>query len=122
FGLSYTSFSYDNLKISGTEFSADDVLEASVDVTNTGNLFGEEIVQLYVRDLVGSTVRPVRELKGFDKIGLEPGEKKTVVIKVPIKNLGFHNQKMEYVVEAGKFLLFLGPDSNSGLEAEFFVK
>lgn len=122
FGLSYTSFSYDNLQISGREFSLADVLEASVDVTNTGNLFGEEIVQLYIRDLVGSTVRPVRELKGFDKIGLNPGEKKTVTIKVPIKNLGFHNQNMEYVVEPGKFLLFVGPDSSRGLETEFFVK
>ncbi|MBQ7574225.1 MAG: glycoside hydrolase family 3 C-terminal domain-containing protein [Clostridia bacterium] len=122
YGLSYTSFKYDNLQISSKEFSIDDVLEASVEVTNTGDCFGEEIVELYVRDLVGSMVRPVRELKGFDKIGLNPGEKKTVVIKVPIKNLGFHNQKMEYVVEPGKFMLYVGPDSASGLETEFFVK
>ena len=122
FGLSYTSFKYENLKISSKEFTIEDVLEASVDVINTGDRFGEEITELYVRDLVGSTVRPVRELKGFDKTGLAPGEKKTVTIKVPIKKLGFHNQKMEYVVEPGKFLLFVGPDSNEGLETEFFVK
>ena len=122
FGLSYTSFSYENLKISGGEFSQEDILEASVDVTNTGNRFGEEIVELYIRDLVGSMVRPVKELKGFDKIALEPGEKRTVTLKVPIKNLGFHNQKMEYVVEPGKFLLFIGPDSDNGLETEFLVK
>lgn len=122
FGLSYTSFKYDNLRLSGKEFSGDDVLEAFVDVTNTGERFGEEIVQLYVRDLVGSIVRPVKELKGFDKIGLAPGEKKTVSIKVHIKDLGFHNQKMQYVVEPGKFLLYIGPNSSEGLETEFFVK
>ena len=122
FGLSYTSFSYENLRISAKEFTEDDVLEASIDVVNTGERFGEEIVQLYVRDLVGSMVRPVRELKGFDKIGLKPGERKTAVIKVPIKNLGFHNRKMEYVVEPGKFMLYAGPDSSRGLETEFFIK
>ncbi len=122
FGMSYTSFKYEDLRISGKQFTADDVLEVSIDVTNTGDRFGEEIVQLYVRDLVGSMVRPVRELKGFDKISLEPGERKTVVIKVPIKNFGFHNQKMKYVVEPGKFMLYVGPDSVNGLETEFFIK
>ena len=122
YGLSYTSFKYDNLKISAEELKEDDILEVSVDVTNTGERFGEEIVQLYVRDLVGSMVRPVRELKGFDKIGLNPGEKKTVVLNIPIRNLGFHNQKMEYVVEPGKFILYVGPNSDEGIEKEFFVK
>lgn len=121
FGLSYTSFKYDNLKLSKTKLNADDILEVSVDVTNTGDRYGEEIVQLYVRDVVGSMVRPVKELKGYDKIGLESGERKTVVIKVPIKNLGFHNQQMKYVVESGKFLIYVGPNSDEGLQSEFFV-
>ncbi len=122
YGLSYTSFKYDNLRISGAKFTVDDVLEASVDITNTGEVFGEETAELYVRDVVGSRVRPVRELKGFKKTGLYPGETKTVTIDVPVKNLGFHNADMEYVVEPGKFLLYIGPDSESGLKTEFFVK
>ena len=85
-------------------------------------MFGEETAELYVRDVVGSRVRPVRELKGFKKTGLYPGETKTVTIDVPVKNLGFHNADMEYVVEPGKFLLYIGPDSESGLKTEFFVK
>lgn len=122
FGLSYTSFKYDNLKLSKKELTDDEVLTVSVDVTNTGECFGEEIVQLYVRDLVGSMVRPVRELKGYDKIALAPNETKTVVIEVPANILGFYNQQMEYTVEAGKFKLYVGPNSNEGLEEEFIIK
>lgn len=122
FGLSYTQFRYNDLRLSKKELVFDDVLEVSVNVTNDGDYYGEEIVQAYVRDLVGSMVRPVKELKGYKKIGLSPGESKNVVINIPVRNLGFHNQKMEYVVEKGKFNIYVGPNSAEGLQDEFFVR
>ena len=122
FGLSYTEFEYSDLKLSKNKLTVDEILEVSVDVTNVGDRFGEETVELYVRDVAGSSVRPVKELKGYKKISLEAGETKTVIIKVPIASLGFHNRQMEYVTEPGKFLIYVGPDSNEGLRNEFFVE
>lgn len=121
FGLSYTTFSYDNLVISSSEATIDDKIIVSVDITNTGNLPGEEIVQLYVSDVVASRVRPVKELKGFKKILLQPGQCETVSLELNTSDLGFYNENMDYVVETGMFKLYVGPNSKDGLEGELKV-
>lgn len=121
FGLSYTTFSYNNLFLSSLEVEKDEKVVISIDVTNTGNLPGEEIVQLYVQDVVGSKVRPVKELKGFKKILLQPGQCETVKLELNISELGFHDGNMEYIVEPGLFKVYVGPNSKEGIEAEFNV-
>lgn len=121
FGLSYTTFKYERLKLSAAEMTTDGQLTVEVDVTNTGNRFGEEIVQLYVTDLVASRVRPVKELKGFAKVALEPGETKRVAFELKAAELGFHNERMEYVVEPGRFKILVGPNSREGLECDFSI-
>lgn len=121
FGLSYTTFNYENLVLSSNEVLKDRKLTVSVNVTNTGSKFGEEIVQLYVTDVVGSRVRPIKELKGFKKVSLNPGQCKTVSIDVNISELGFHDENMNYVVEPGLFKVCVGPNSKEGLDGEFKV-
>jgi beta-glucosidase len=119
YGLSYTEFEYKNLELSSQSVKIGQDVEVSVDLSNIGKMAAVEIVQLYVRDLVGSLTRPVKELKGFQRIHLEPGEKKKVTFDLSSQDLGFHNTDMEYVVESGKFHLWVGGDSQSGLMAEF---
>jgi beta-glucosidase len=92
-----------------------------VDLTNTGARAASETAQLYVRDLVGSLTRPVKELKGFAKLRLAPGETKTVEFEVPVEILGFHDASMRYVVEPGAFRLWVGGDSRAPLETGFEV-
>lgn len=121
FGLSYTTFNYENLVVSSNEVLKDGKLTVSVDVTNTGSVAGEEIVQLYVSDVVGSRVRPVKELKGFKKVSLKPGQCETVSIEVNVSELGFHDENMNYVVEPGLFKVCVGPNSKEGLDGEFKV-
>jgi beta-glucosidase len=121
YGLSYAEFKYANLQLSSKQVKLGDSLKVSVDLTNTGDMEAEEIVQLYVRDLVASLTRPVKELKGFQKIRLKPNETKTVVFDLSSNALGFHNSDMKYTVEPGKFHLWVGGDSQSGLENEFDV-
>lgn len=121
FGLSYTTFAYDKLRLSTEKASIADTLKASVDVTNTGNYTGEEIVQLYVRDKVASVTRPVKELKGFERISLQPGETKTVTFNLPVSELAFWNIDMKHIVEPGEFTLWLGTNSDEGLSADFEV-
>ena len=121
YGLSYARFQYSNLRLSSARVRAEDTLRVSVEVTNTGKQEAEEMAQLYVRDLVASLTRPVKELKGFQKMRLKPGETRTATIEVPCRTLGFHNRQMRYVVEPGRFQLWLGGDSQSGLAAEFEV-
>jgi beta-glucosidase len=111
FGLSYTSFAYDSLQIGKTEYSFRDTIEMSVLVTNTGDRSGEEIVQLYVRDLTGSVTRPVKELKGFEKIKLEAGAHKNVIFKLTSRDFAFHTADMSFTAEPGVFWLMVGPDS-----------
>jgi beta-glucosidase len=95
----------------------------SVDVENVGEYGGSDVVQLYIRDLIGSRVRPVKELKGYKKLYLEKGEKKTVTITLKAKDLAFTNDLMEKVVEEGEFKLFIGHDSSdSELSTTFFVE
>lgn len=121
FGLSYTTFDYRDLKVETPEVRRDGNLVVSLTVANTGQVAGEEVVQLYVRDLVGSVTRPVKELKGFERIALQPGEQQTVRFEVPAAQLGFTGQTMAYTVEPGDFKVWVGPDSASGLEGSFKI-
>lgn len=122
FGLSYTTFEYDNLVLSSAEVTKNSSITISVDVRNSGHRSGEEIVQLYISDVIASRVRPVKELKGFKKVILQPGENKTVSFELEIKNLGFHNEEMKYIVEPGLFIVCVGPNSKDGLEDEFILR
>lgn len=129
YGLSYTTFSYSDLSIGGSgtgmrdtvRLRMLDTLTASIVVKNTGSRAGEEVVQLYVRDEYGSVTRPVKELKAFHKISLQPGESRTVFFALPVRDLAFTGRDMQTRVEPGSFKLFIGPDSQSGMEATFAV-
>jgi len=116
FGLGYTEFTYADLRVDRREVSADGKVAVEVDLTNVGPVFGEEVVQLYASDLVASRVRPVKELKGFRKVALMPGETRTVRFDLEIATLGFHDETLRFVVEPGDFRLTVGPDSQRGLE------
>lgn len=111
FGLSYTSFVYSDIKLSSSELTANGNIKATVAVTNNGAYDGEEVVQCYIRDLVGSVTRPVKELKGFEKISLKAGESKTVHFEITPEMLSFHRQDMTYGAEPGDFQLFIGGNS-----------
>ena len=111
-GHSYTSFKYENLKLSSSRMNADGSIDASFILTNTGKYAGAEVVQLYLRDEVASLVRPVKELKGFTRIFLQPGESKTVHFKIDKEKLSFYNQKLQWVAEPGMFLLMIGSASD----------
>ena len=121
YGLSYTTFEYKNISISKETFSENETIKVSFDLINTGNRAGTEVAQLYVRDLVGSVTRPVRELKRFDRVTLNAGETKRVEFTLPVKELAFWNIDMKKVVEPGQFKLWVGGDSNATLEAAFSV-
>lgn len=121
YGLSYTNFEYQNLTIDKTKIKPYGKVSISVEVKNVGRRTGQEIVQLYIRDLVGTLTRPVRQLKGFKKITLKPGEKQKVVFTLGHDDLGYYNQYDEYVVEPGLFKFWTGPNSVEGLEGSFEV-
>ncbi len=121
YGLSYTTFKYDNLKLNKEKFEMGEEVQVSVEVANTGNYDGKEVVQLYIRDLYGSTVRPVRELKGFELINLKKGEKRTVNFTLTEAELGFYTNQGEYVVEPGEFEVFVGGNSLETLKASFML-
>ena len=110
-GLSYTQFAYSDATIAQQKLDAGATLDVSVNVTNKGSRAGQEVVQLYTRDPVASRSRPLRELKAFEKISLEPGETKRVTLRVPVESLGFHLDDGTYVVEAGKIQVFVGGNS-----------
>ena len=118
FGLSYTSFRFSDLVVPA-RVSASDTIDVRVAVTNTGERAGEEVVQLYVRDVVASRSRPLRELKAFEKLALAPGQSRIVTLKVPARELGFHLDDGTYVVEPGRFDLWVGADSRADLTASF---
>ncbi len=120
-GLSYTTFKYSAPKVSAPSIKQDGTLTVSADVTNTGKVAGDEIVQLYLRDDVSSVTRPVRELRGFMRVHLEPGETKTVAFPVTFESLAFHDIRMDRVVEPGTFKAWIAPDSNSGTPVAFEV-
>ncbi len=119
FGLSYTNFEYSNLKISSDKMNFGGKLKVTVDVTNTGNYDGKETVQLYIRDLVGSVTRPVRELKGFQKITLKKGEKQTVTFDITVDDLKFYNSDLQFVAEPGQFDVFVGGSSTADKKVSF---
>ena len=112
YGKSYTTFEYKNGAISSDRMSQDGSVTVSCTVKNTGESAGEDVVQLYVKDVVGSITRPVKELKGFEKIYLEPGEEKRVSFEIKASDLAFWNADMEYVAEPGKFKAWIAHDSS----------
>ena len=117
YGLSYTNFSYSDVKLSNTSLKGAQSLTASVNVTNTGSKDGKEIVELYIRDMVGSITRPVKELKGFQKIDLKAGESKNVSFTISVNDLKFYNSDLKYVAEPGDFKVFIGGNSRDVKEA-----
>ncbi len=119
YGLSYTTFSYSDIKLSSTTLDAKGELTASVTVTNTGKYDGAEVVQLYIRDLVGSVTRPVKELKGFEKTFIKAGESKNVSFKITPELLKFYNYNLEYVFEKGDFDVMIGGNSSDVKSARF---
>jgi beta-glucosidase len=119
YGLSYTTFEYSNLKISASKISPSETLTLSIDVTNTGNFDGKEVVQLYIRDMVGSVTRPVRELKGFQKVSIRKGEKKTVTFQIKEEDLKFYNSDLQFIAEPGQFEIFVGGNSDAELKVLF---
>ncbi len=122
YGLSYTSFAYKNLKISKPSFRKGEKIELSVEVTNTGNFDGKEVVQLYINDAAASIVRPVKELKGFELVALKKGETKTVQFTLTDAALGFYNNEGKFLVESGLFNVMVGWNSNEGLSSKFELK
>ena len=112
YGLSYTTFSYGDISISKTNAKGNEKLTASITVTNNGKFDGEEVVQLYIRDVVGSVTRPLKELKGFQKISLKAGESKTVSFSISPENLKFYNYNLKYDWEPGEFHIMIGGNSN----------
>ena len=121
YGLSYTKFEYGPVELSSSRIASDGKVVASVVVTNTGKKAGKEVVQMYIRDVVASSSRPMRELKGFEKIRLEPGESRTVSFEIERDALSFWNMDMEYVCEPGEFEVFIGPDSTTENKASFVL-
>ncbi|MDR7370536.1 beta-glucosidase BglX [Flavobacterium aquidurense] len=119
FGLSYTNFEYSNLKISSDKMHSNGKLKVTIDVANTGNYDGKETVQLYIRDLVGSVTRPVRELKNFQKITLKKGEKQTVTFDITVEDLKFYNSDLQFVAEPGQFDIFVGGNSAADKKVSF---
>ncbi|MBK8785952.1 MAG: beta-glucosidase BglX [Chitinophagaceae bacterium] len=118
YGLSYTSFSYSDIKLSNTALKGNQTLTATVSVTNTGSYDGKEVVQLYIRDVVGSVTRPVKELKGFQKIAIKAGETKTVSFSISPNDLKFYNYDLKYDWEAGDFEIMIGTNSKDVKKAK----
>jgi len=111
YGLSYTSFQYSQLQLNKKKINPNEQIEVSATITNTGMYDGEEIVQLYLRDIVGSIVRPVIELKDFRKVMLKAGESKTITFSIDAEKLSFINQQLEWVAEPGEFDVMIGASS-----------
>ncbi|MBW8243976.1 beta-glucosidase BglX [Muricauda oceani] len=122
YGLSYSTFDYSNLKLNKKEINQGEEITATVTVTNTGNYDGEEVVQLYLRDVVRSITPPKRQLKGFQKIMLKKGERKEVAITLSPDDLKFYNAQLEFVSEPGEFEVFVGTNSNAELSETFTLK
>lgn len=119
YGLSYTQFNYSDVTLSASNINMDQELTASVTVTNSGKFDGKEVVQLYIRDIVGSVTRPVKELKGFEKVFLKAGESKTVSFKITPELLKFYNYDLDFVAEPGDFDVMIGSNSREVKTATF---
>ncbi len=122
YGLSYTTFRFSDITLNRSSIGMDNELVASVTVTNTGDRAGSEVVQLYIRDLVGSVTRPVKELKGFEKIYLQPNESKTVRFTIAPEMLKFYNADLKFEAEPGDFDVMIGPDSRNVKTARFTLR
>ncbi|PXY47307.1 beta-glucosidase BglX [Flavobacterium hydrophilum] len=122
FGLSYTTFEYKNLKLNKTTFAKGEPVQINVEVSNTGNYDGKEVVQLYIHDDFASIARPVEELKGFELVNLKKGETKTVTFTLTDAELGFYDNNGNYLVESGTFKIKVGGSSDTGLESSFEIK
>lgn len=122
YGLSYTTFNYSPMTLSSNSMSASGSIQASVTVTNTGSREGAEVVQLYIRDLVGSIARPVQELKGFERINLKPGESRQVTFTIDADLLKFYNKDLDYVCEPGDFEVMIGTDSRNVQRKQFTLR
>ena len=122
YGLSYTSFEYSHMTLSSNTMNASGSIQAQVTVTNTGNREGAEVVQLYIRDMVGSIARPVQELKGFERITLKPGESRLVTFTIDAELLKFYNKDLNYVCEPGDFEVMVGPNSRDVQRLTFTLK
>ncbi|WP_308992557.1 beta-glucosidase BglX [Mariniflexile litorale] len=119
YGLSYTTFKYDNLQLNTTKIDNKGSVEVSVDITNSGDFNGKEVVQLYVQDVEGSVTRPVKELKGFQKVEINKGKTVTLKFQLSENDLKFYNSNLDFVAEPGFFKVFVGTDSNASLSAQF---
>lgn len=122
YGLSYTTFSYSDFQLSATEMTADGTVTASVKVTNTGRYDADEVVQMYIRDLVGTSSRPVKELKGFQRIHLKAGESRTVSFPITVQLLKYYNFDLQHVAEPGDFQVMVGPNSANVQTLQFTLK
>jgi beta-glucosidase len=122
YGLSYTTFNYDNLSLDKAAIKIGDTLKISVELQNTGNYSGTEVVQLYIRDLAGSIARPVKELKGFKRVFLEQGETEKVTFFLHTNQLAFWGEDMKKKAEPGVFQLWVGSNSASGMESRFIIE
>lgn len=121
-GLSYTTFKYANLKVNKASFTKGEPVKVTIDVTNTGNYDGKEVVQLYIRDVSGSLARPVKELKGFELTEIKKGQTKTIAFTLTEAELGFYDNNGNYLTEPGIFKVYAGTNSNDVLEGQFELK
>jgi beta-glucosidase len=120
-GLSYAKFRYDNIHVSADEIALGDSITISADLSNDGDVVAEEVVQLYVRDLVGSVTRPVKELKGFDRVRVEPGQTVTVEFVLSTDDLAFYGRDMKLSTEPGDFHVWIGGSSVTDLRSGFRI-
>ncbi len=120
-GLSYARFDYQNISTDAAEIQLGDTLRVSVELTNKGDMAADEVVQLYVRDLVGSVTRPVKELKGFRRVRLEPGQSETVEFTLHTDDLAFYGRDMKLITEPGLFHVWIGGSSETELRTEFRI-
>ena len=122
YGLSYSEFEYSDLKVLTPTVKLGGVVKVSVKVTNKGKYDGDDVAQLYVRDVVAETTRPMRELKGFERFSLKAGESKVITFEVPTSDLAYCHQDMSFKADAGDFKVWVGADSNASLEGKFTIK
>jgi beta-glucosidase len=111
YGLSYTTFEIQNVRLAKKSIRRNEATRVTADVTNTGRRAGTEVIQMYIRDLVSSVTRPIKELKGFKKVSLQPGETKTVTLEITPDSLAFYDVNMKFVVEPGEFEILVGNSS-----------
>jgi beta-glucosidase len=121
-GLSYTAYEYSNLTIASPKVGKDEVVEISLQVKNTGDVSGEEVVQLYTRDEYASSPRPMKELKGYVRLALEPGESKKVTFSLQVNQLAFYDSELKLVIEPGRVFVMIGSSSvDLRLNGEFEI-